>query len=371
MKHLKYIIYLLFVAFVASSCRENDIIIYPTENNVGDKLVSNYLGLYVLNEGNMGSNKATLDYLDLSTGVYSRNIYPSRNPNLIKELGDVGNDVQIYGNSLWMVINMSHKVEVADAKTAVSRGHVDIPNCRYLAFDGGFAYVSTYVGLPNSESVLGAVYKVDTASLKVVDKCIVGYQPDELVVNKGKLYVANSGGYNGMKAIGYDNRVSVIDLKTFKVTNTIKVAPNLFRVRNDKYGRLWVSSRGDMKRIPSKLFIVENDVVVDSLDSRTDGFDFRGDSLISYSGKGAKTKFKVIDIRTMKIVNDDFLKFPTDVPIKTAYGIIIHPATGDVYVMDATNYVSSGKIYCFDKDGNYKWHTLTGDIPGHACFLMK
>ena len=143
-----------------------------------------------MNEGNMGSNKATLDFLDLDSGKYYRNIYPSRNPNQIKELGDVGNDIKIYGNSLWLVINQSNKVEVANARTAVSRGHVDIPNCRYVAFQGRYAYVSSYVGKISEKSVLGAVYKVDTASLQIVDKCTVGYQPEELVVQDGKIYVA-------------------------------------------------------------------------------------------------------------------------------------------------------------------------------------
>ena len=55
-------------------------------------------GFFLLNEGNMGSNKSTLDYYDYETGVYTKNIYAERNPGVVKELGDVGNDIQIYGN---------------------------------------------------------------------------------------------------------------------------------------------------------------------------------------------------------------------------------------------------------------------------------
>ena len=170
-----------------SSCRDDNIVVYPTHTDTGDIIGGDYVGMYVLNEGNMGSNKCTLDYLDFETGTYHRNIYPSRNPNQVMELGDVGNDIKIYGSSLWMVVNMSNKVEVAHAATAVSRGHVDIPNCRYVAFAGGYAYVSAYVGEISSESVLGGVYKVDTTTLQVVGKVTVGYQPDELVVSGGKI----------------------------------------------------------------------------------------------------------------------------------------------------------------------------------------
>ena len=104
------------------------------------------IGMYLLNEGNMGSNKATIDYIDFSNGYYIRNIYGERNPNVIKELGDVGNDIQIYGNRLYAVINCSHKVEVMDARTCRRIGQVDIPNCRYICFHEGKAYVSSYVG---------------------------------------------------------------------------------------------------------------------------------------------------------------------------------------------------------------------------------
>ena len=74
------------------------------------------------------------------------------------------------------------------------------------------------------DAEVGAVYKVDTLTMKVVDKVTVGYQPDELAVVHGKLYVANSGGYRNPN---YDRTVSVIDLKTFKEERKIDVAINL------------------------------------------------------------------------------------------------------------------------------------------------
>ncbi len=350
--------------FLLASCRNDATLIYPDDAQTGGMSESSYKGMYVLNEGNMGSNKATLDFLDFASGTYSRNIYPSRNPSQVLELGDVGNDVKIYGGSLWMVINQSNKVEVADARTAVSRGHVSVPNGRYLAFSGGFAYVSSYVGRINSESVLGAVYKVDTLSLQVVDTCIVGYQPEEMAVVSGRLYVANSGGYNPMQGKDYDRTVSVIDLSSFGVVRTIDVAPNLFRVRADRYGNVWVSSRGDYASVPSRLYELYADEVVGSVDVPVSDFDFLGDSLI-YQGDG---HVGIIDVRTGKVVNDRFLR-PVSPPLRTPYGLIADPSNGNIYVMDATNYVSSGKLYCFDRHGNYQWDTWTGDIPGHACFL--
>lgn len=369
---VKHVFFILLLLLTAASCREDDTIIYPDIHDISEVTHTNIAGMYVLNEGNMGSNKATLDYLDLDLGKYFRNIFPSRNPNLVKELGDVGNDIKVYGDQLWIVINQSNKVEVADAQTAVSRGHIDIPNCRYLSFNGKYAYVSSYVGKIGEADVIGAVYKVDTATLKIEGKCLVGYQPEEMVVQDGKIYVANSGGYRGMnKALGYDRTVSVIDINSFKVVNTIDVAPNLFRIRNDKYGKLYVSSQGNRNDIDPNIYVIDNEKVVDALNIPSMTFDIHGDSLVCFSKVKGETNFKVVDIRTNKVINNNFITFPTDYPIETPYALTIHPITGDIYVMDATNYVSSGKLYCFDRNGKYKWHTETGDIPGHTCFLKK
>jgi hypothetical protein len=115
------------------ACRTDDIIIYAEEEDIDKPTVqSEVIGMYVLNEGNMGSNKCTLDYLDLSDTIihYQRNIYAERNPGEVKELGDVGNDIQIYGSRLWLVINCSNKVEVCRAADAVKIGKINIPNCR-------------------------------------------------------------------------------------------------------------------------------------------------------------------------------------------------------------------------------------------------
>ena len=192
-RNLSFWIIVLAILVGLAACRNDDVVLYPDETPTPDGYTntSSYRGLYVLCEGNMGSNKATLDYLDMTTGRYSRNIYPSRNPGKVMELGDVGNDIKVYGSRLWMVINQSNRVEVASAASAVSLGSVDIPNARFLAFDGKYAYVSSYVGPVNGPSVLGEVYRVDTLTLRVDARCTVGFQPEEMAIVDGRLYVAN------------------------------------------------------------------------------------------------------------------------------------------------------------------------------------
>ena len=66
-------------------------------------------GFFLLNEGNMGSNKSTIDFFSYETGKYLRNIYPTRNPGVVKELGDVGNDIAIHGDKLYAVLTLAER----------------------------------------------------------------------------------------------------------------------------------------------------------------------------------------------------------------------------------------------------------------------
>jgi len=378
MRILKLLVLLLPLCLYA--CREDEYVTYMTDEDTGaapdDR--TPYAGLYILNEGNMGANRCTLDYLDLSgtdsTIHYYRNIYAERNPSTVKELGDVGNDIGIYGSRLWIAVNCSNKVEVCDARTARRLGQVNIDNCRYLAFDGGFAYVSSYAGpvQVSDNCPLGRVYKVDTLTLQKVDSVVVGYQPEEMAVLNGKLYVANSGGY---RVPIYDNRIMVIDLATFKVVSEIEVDVNLHRLLADAHGQLWVSTRGNYYDAAPALYCLKEDKVVARLEIPISSMTIVGDSLyyigttFSYADGGYRKEFGIVDVSLQRCSVAVLFDTPEVRNITMPYGIIVNPQDRDFYILDAKNYVSSGELLHFDADGNFLWRVSTGDIPSRGVFL--
>ena len=379
-----FFIFFLLLLPCITSCREDELVV-PTEYDIiGDYATpgSAIRGLYLVNEGNMGSNKCTLDYYDYVTGLYSRNIYAEKNPNVIKELGDVGNDIAVYGNKLYVIVNCSHKVEVLDAHTGIRLGQVDIPNCRYVTFHRGKAYVSSYVGpvLIDTDAPKGAVYEVDTLSLQVTRKVTVGYQPEEMAIVDDYMYVANSGGY---RVPNYDNTVSVIQMVDLKQVEQIPVGINLHRCRKDRYNKLWVTSRGNRENIPSRLYVLEKKkgynrmTVTDTLDIACSNMAMRGDSLLFYATEWSNftqsntITYGIIDTRTKQLLSRNFIKDGTEREITIPYGIAVHPETGDIFITDAKNYVSSGTLYCFDSSGYRKWSVRTGDIPAHIAFLPR
>ena len=386
MKRFSIFYFACLILAVASSCRE-DFYIIPSQNQ--DTGVAptrgDIVGMYVLNEGNMGSNKASIDYLDLDekkpTVHYHRNIYSERNPNVVKELGDVGNDIKIYGSKLWIVVNVSNKVEVATADSCKRITQINIPNCRYLAFKDGFAYVSSYVGPVklDQDAPLGMVYKVDTVDFKKKDSVVVGYQPEELCIVDNKLYVANSGGY---RMPNYDNTLSEIDLTTFKEIRKIKVGLNLHHCQVDHYGQIWVTSRGNYNDVPSRIYWLYKGhnqfyEVIDSIDTPVSGLSIVGDSLYYYgsawnSATATNTiSYGLINVRTHQTIETNLFSAPQIKDITMPYGIMVNPTERDFYLMDAKNYVSSGSLLHFKPDGTFDWSVQTGDIPGHATFVYK
>ena len=365
------------LAIVITSCREDDEIFIPETVTVSSPVYSSITGFYLLNEGNMGSNECTLDYYDYSTGVYTRNIYGDANPTVVKELGDVGNDIAIYGSRLWAVINCSNKVEVMNADDCVRIGQVEIPNCRYIKFHEGYAYVTSYAGpveLNPDYEQLGYVAKVDTASLEVVDTCLVGYQPDGIEIVDGKIYVANSGGY---MAPNYARTVSVIDIESFTVTDEIDVDINLQYLCCDTHGGLWISSRGDYAEEIPQLYCydVRKERIVATLDVAAGDMWLDGDSLYCIGTSWSnitmsydQVTYSIVDVNLMEVVCDNFISDGTDQSIKIPYGVAVNPLSKEIFVTDARNYVNPGYLYCFSSDGTLQWSVRTGDIPAHFAF---
>lgn len=376
---IKLIILSLTIATIYS-CRGDYPVITPTETPVGDTVPnSEIIGFYLLNEGNMGSNKATLDYYNYTTGIYTKNIYAATNPNIVSELGDVGNDLKIYGSKLYAVINCSNLVEIMDAHTAKHLGSVEIPNCRYITFHNGKAYVSSYAGPvqanPNHDQ-LGYVAEIDTTTFQILRTVTVGYQPEELTVVNEKLYVANSGGY---RYPNYDKTVSVIDIATFKEIKQIPVAINLHRLKADNNGNVYVSGRGDYYTTPSNLYIINTkiDTLKDSLNIPVSNFCIVGDSAYIYStewnwntGETAIT-YALVKLSNKEIITRHFITDDTEQQIKTPYGLAVNPITREIFITDAKNHVIPGSLYCLSPDGKLKWSVTTGDIPAHFAFLYK
>lgn len=380
----------LAIALVAAAgCRKEDTLRFlpgengePSDYEVVDAAVNASAepsGFYLVNQGNQGSNKARLDFLNFHNGFYIRDVFTEYNPEVVKGLGDTGNDVQVYKGKVFAVVNGSHKVEIMDAYSMKRLAQVDVPNCRFIAFDGNCAYVTSYVAKDKEalKTQKGALYRIDLDTYKVTGQVTVGYQPEQLVIRDGKAYVANSGGL----AKDYDNTVSVVDLKSMKVEYDIEVAVNLELMLVDAEGTIWVSSRGNYSDVSSTLdYLVKKgdkyelggsvNVPVSSMALAGDKIYVIGSTYTNTNGTWAlTTTYNIVNAKTRELESGSFITDGTESDITMAFTVTVNPGNGDIYVTDAKDYVSSGTLHCYTGSGKHKWSVHTGDIPGRIAFL--
>lgn len=363
--------FLSAILLLLASCRGDEPVPTPRDITVSS-------GFYLLNEGNKGNNMATLDYYDYTNSTYSLNIYTERNPSVVKELGDVGNDLQIYGNRLYAVINCSNFIEVTDLKTTKHIGMIQIPSCRYIVFHRNKAYVSSYASADGSDlyAKQGYVAQVDTTTLQVERIVAVGSQPEEMVIIGEKLYVANS---MCVSTGEMDRTVSVIDLNTFTEIKKIDVAVNLHRMKADRYGYIYVSSRGDYYDGKSDIYMIDSrtDEVKGSLSIPVTNMCISGDSLyvlakeFNYITGYSESTYGIINTRTHTVLTRNFISDGTDSKIDMPYGIAVNPVSKEILITDAKDFITPGIVYSFSSNGRKNWEHVAGEIPSNIAFVLE
>ena len=333
-------------------------------------------GFFLLNEGDWDGNNSTLDHFDYESGVYSTNVFSRKNPSVVGGIGGTGNDLQIYGNKLYAAMNGSNLVEVMNVNDAKHIRAITVANCRFIAFHGGNAYVSSYMGEVDGDGInRGKVVRIDTASLSITGECAVGYQPEGMAIRGDKLYVANSGWGKALAGKDYDSTVSVIDLADFTKTKDINVAINLKCLASDASGKLYVTSLGNYGDVEPDIFVIDADDSVERLNLRAEQMIVAGDSLYAYGNtwdmetNTSVPSYVLYNTKSKSTVSGGFITDGTQLTMPN--GIAINPETKDILIADAENRVNSGKLYCFSHDGKQKWTRQTGIIPGSIVFTRK
>lgn len=355
LRNPKLIIVAIAMLGLFQSCKKDGPDVDPTPPPT-DKIQ----GMYILSEGNWGSSNASLSYYDFQTEIFTNNVFKTANPQIVMGLGDVGNDIGIYGSKMYLAINNSNKVEVVDAKTVKSLKTITVNQCRFIAFYKNNVYITSNDGY---------VAVVDTATLSLVTKINVGNNPEQLAVVGDKLYVANSGAYS---APNYEKTLSVIDLNTNQEINRIDVAINLRNVAADSGGDLYVTSLGDYGAIPNRLYVIDTKtgLIKKKFDIGATNIWINGNFayLYYYDWNTYSSTYVSINTLTDEIASNNYLGSGS-AAILAPYGIGINNLNGDIFIADAKDYLSPGTVSCFSNKGELKWSKTAGAIPSRFAFL--
>lgn len=323
-------------------------------------------GAYILCAGTYDGNNATLDYYDWTSGTISSKVFAAANGRAI---GNNANSMLIYGDKMYIAVDQSAIVEVTDLngkslKTIAFAAEDGTPeNPRELAADGDYVYVTLYDGY---------VARINTTTLTADAKIAVGKNPEGICALAGKLYVANSGGYDP----AFDNTLSVIDPASFTVTGTITVAVNPVALQKDNSGNLYVLSYGNYYDVPNTLQRV--DTATGNVSTITTGdyvmYASAGDKLYVYVAKQenwvvTQASIKIYDPATATFSASGFIA-DADVPANV-YSLSADPITGNLYVA-TSDYTNTGDMHIFNSDGvAIATLALSGINPRGAYFVTE
>lgn len=339
---------LILLLLALATCRP-----LPTEPMAS--LPATTRGIYVLNEGLFQRNNSTLTFYSLDSNKAITDFFELVNR---RTLGDTGNELLMLGDKLYVLVNVSSKIEVLDARSGRALGTIPLFNGtvarqpRQMLLVRGRLFVTCFDG---------TVCVIDTARLAVTDVIRVGRNPEGIAFQNGKIYVANSG---GLDFPNYDSTVSVIDPVSLRELKRIALRINPTTVAADKEGDVYVISRGNYQDVPPRLMIIDSrtDQVKTTLPFDIDHLCLKGDT--AYISR--RNSISLFDTRSERFIKENFIEASH---FRLLYAIEVDESTGDIYCCDAINYVVRGDVMCFDRNGQRKFSFQAGLNPSSVAFL--
>ena len=317
-------------------------------------------GMFILNEGNFGAGNATVSFLN-EAGVLQNDIFQSVNG---ENLGDTAQSMYTDEDKIYIVLNGSGTVEVINRFTFEHLGTIStgLSNPRFFTIENGKGFVSNWGDPSNADDDFIAV--VDLASNSVSSTISVSEGPERMESENGKVYVAHTGGWNT------NNQISVISATGNSVSSTITVGdiPNSIVEEN---GKLYVLCGGkpawtNDETLGSLFVINTSDFSIQT------NLDFPVGQHPSQMVEENGALFYTIDaaIYTSSLSLNSLPTAPIfSVSDQGVYGIYGFEVEDEkIYVADAGDFASNGKVYIYSLNGNLENEFTVGLLPNGFAF---
>ncbi len=353
---------------------------YPTDT---DTLASSEgESLIICCEGNWQSDNGQLSYYDARTGTTTNGWFRAINK---QKLGDTPSDIlQINDTLIAIAVNWSNLIQFIHPDGTSCGTTEEVPNNRRLCTDGQFLYVTSYAHRCGKQSFeKGYVAKIDLSSKQVIATCQVGWEPEGIQYYRGRLYVANTGGYSFSEGHDYESTISIVDAETMQHIRLFDTGcPNLFGKMSQAGQYLCINSTGDYYGTPGCTIIYdcETDSIVTypapATYNASDGHCFYTlGTQYSYNEQGySMVELQTIDPTTKSCTNEIYNDAVSNHlrRLKCPYELYISPHTGNIYFTDAKDYSSSGSLWGYTRDGQLilpEQHLYI--CPGHLIGLKR
>jgi hypothetical protein len=310
-------------------------------------------GVYIINQGNFGRANSSLSYYDLVSFRVYNDVFTAVNG---KNLGDVAQSMTIRGESGYIVVNNSQKIEIINLATNLNTGTISTGSG---SSPGQLAFVNDTLALL-TDLYANALLVVNIPARRVTGTIPVGPNPAGVAITRGKAYVSNSG-------FGSGTSVSVVSLQSLSVVRTLTVGDNPGGIEITPSGAVYVVCTGSYdfsdpaKDTPARITVIDpaTDAVTDSIAIGGHATDIG----IGIDGIG------YVPSTTQVLRVDTHVHRMTGVFKAGSYFAVgVEAASGDVYLADPKNFIQPGTVSVFAPGGQLRTQFGVGLIPGAFAF---
>ncbi len=333
----------IFLLIHLFSCQEKE----PIE-----KVEVSAYDVIILNEGNFGSGNASLSVYNSQNKLIKNDVFRSNNKN--RPIGDVVQSIHISGDTAFIVVNNSQKIEVVQLSTFKSIGKISgLSSPRYILPIGNHkAYVSDLYS--------NSLQLIDLNNFIVQKNIPINGWIETMERIEDTAYVCDMT----------NNQLLLININTDSIFEHIQLIDQPVDVVQDKNNHLWVLCSGGFEKVNPRLYcinssgtILKNIIFPNLKDYPTNLVINKEKDELFYLNNG---------VFAMNITDN---QLPNQASIfmnnQLFYGLSINPFNDEVYVTDAIDYQQKGIVYRYSTNFQLIDQFKAGIIPSEIVFLSK
>jgi len=338
---LRYVL-IVFLAAVTFSCSDDEQPKGKYEH-----------GAIIVNEGQFGTGNGTIAFYNTSTAEVEQNVFKTASGFV----GDGAQSITFKDDKAYVVLNGDNKIEVADGNTFESQSTIvsnDLVVPRYIEVINNKAYISVWGPYDANYSLIDSYVLVyDLSTNKVVKKIDTDEGTENLLYNGNYLFASN---YN----YGGSNTLAVINPTDNTLVKQIELSAGPAGMVIDVNNKLWVICSDALYRINPSTLSIEATIALSNYPDVDLAITPDKQNILYSSGNSI---YKLPITSTTEPAKALFKS-----EVKTFYSFNVNPDNGDIWIGDALNYATAGKVYIYGADGAAKSSFDAGISPTQFVF---
>lgn len=310
----------------------------------------NYKGVLVINEGKFGASNGSIGLFKNGNNSYINAFEKVNN----RPLGDVVQSINKLNNKFYIAVNNSNKIEIVNADNFAYESTISVSSPRYiLPINTNKAYISHLFS--NEVSIL------DLNTNTISGKINIQHWSENMALINSKAYIGTN-----------TKIISVLNTNTDQLIDSINVGNGLSKIV-DIGNRKGVALSTGLVDFNTGNVLENGKLVFFSADSNKVYNTFNLSSG-SYGGSmaiyGSTIYYTLGDNKVYSINTDGtndklFLTLASGISI---YGLNVDPKSGWIYITDAKDYNSAGKVYIYNATKQYVKEFTSGIVPNNVFF---